>query len=229
MATLEIAVANSKVNWRAKYLPSKKMLKIINHLYFCTYNRIKKALFRGNNMSRHRKKNKENEGRNNFNMNGRNPMMNNPFGIDPKQLLGMLGGNIDMGRLNNMLSSMNIDGFDFNSFAQMANMNNINSNMNNMASGINSNMNNNFSNSMGYNNNQGINSFDSNNQKDTKEEGVLEEVVEDKERRIESTFNNNIDENIQFLNSIKNIVNPNKIEFIDEIIKAYREGKIENK
>lgn len=178
-------------------------------------------------MSRHRKRNKENEGRNNFNMNGRNPMMNNPFGIDPKQLLGMLGGNIDMGGLNSMLSSMNRDGFDFNSFAQMANMNNINSNMNNINSGINSNVNNNFSNSMGYNNHESIKDFNSNKQNAINEEDTLEEEIGDKE--IISTCNDDIDENIKFLNSIKSIVNPNKVKFIDEIIKAYKEGKIENK
>lgn len=37
---------------------------------------------------------------------------NNPFGINPAQLMNMLGGNLDMSGLNNMISSMNMDGFD---------------------------------------------------------------------------------------------------------------------
>lgn len=91
-------------------------------------------------MSKHRRKEGRASGNNSHNMSGRNPMMNNPFGIDPKQLLGMLGGNMDMGRLNNMLSSMNRDGFDFSSIAQMTGMNN-----------------NGMGNNMNYNPNQQVN------------------------------------------------------------------------
>ncbi|MFQ6999882.1 MAG: hypothetical protein ACLRRH_00775 [Clostridium sp.] len=52
--------------------------------------------------------------------------MNNPFGINPQQLLNMFGGNMDMNKLGNILSSMNREGFNINS-----QMNNGNFNMNN--------------------------------------------------------------------------------------------------
>lgn len=92
-------------------------------------------------MSKHRRKGKGDMENNHQNMGERNNMMNNPFGIDPKQLLGMLGGNMDMGRLNNMLSSMNRDGFDFSSIAQMPGNNNNNNNGMNMNSNSNFNAN----------------------------------------------------------------------------------------
>ena len=52
----------------------------------------------------------------------------NPFGINPSQLMGMLG-NIDMGQIGNMLSSMNKDGFDLNNL-NLGSMQNMMSGMN---------------------------------------------------------------------------------------------------
>ncbi len=58
----------------------------------------------------------------NINDNARNA----PFGIDPMQLMGLLGGNFDMNNMGNMLASMNTNGFNLgnlNSIAQMMGLN----------------------------------------------------------------------------------------------------------
>ena len=54
---------------------------------------------------------------NSGNMNNFRGNMNNPFRIKPKQLLSMLGGNMNMNGLSKILSSMNTEGFDLNSFS----------------------------------------------------------------------------------------------------------------
>ena len=76
----------------------------------------------------------------------------NPFGINPSQLMGMLG-NIDMGQIGNMLSSMNKDGFD---------LNNLNlGSMQNMMSGTNgSNGQNNMNSMNNLQNNQDLSSIE---------------------------------------------------------------------
>jgi len=66
-------------------------------------------------MSKHKRKNRYNDMGNNSMHQENNPILNNPFGINPKQLLGMLGANFNMNGLGNLLSSMNMDGFNFNS------------------------------------------------------------------------------------------------------------------
>ena len=73
---------------------------------------------------RHRDRSREsnNMGRNQgFGANSNNRF---PFGINPQQLLGMLGGNFDMNRLGSILNSMNMEGFDLNSMNQQMNNNN---------------------------------------------------------------------------------------------------------
>lgn len=62
-------------------------------------------------------KNDNNQNSNNSNNvnNNRGQFNNNPFGINPNQLLSMFG-NIDMSQISNMLQSMNTQGFDLNNF-----------------------------------------------------------------------------------------------------------------
>lgn len=59
---------------------------------------------------RHRNSRKESS---NDSANNRQQFNNNPFGINPAQLLSMFG-NIDMNQINSMLQSMNTEGFDLN-------------------------------------------------------------------------------------------------------------------
>ena len=57
-------------------------------------------------MAKHRKREKYNSEQQRY-----GPVYNNPFGINPQQLISMLGGN--MNGIGNILSSMNRNGFDF--------------------------------------------------------------------------------------------------------------------
>ena len=120
-------------------------------------------------------------------------MNNNPFGINPQQLLAMLGGNMDMSGLGNLLSSMNKDGFDLNS---LNNLNNFNANNNNATA-----------------NNNNNNANNNNNPTPHKKKSSDNENLDSVE-----------DENIQFLKSLRKIVDINKIEFIDRIIELYNKG-----
>ena len=79
-------------------------------------------------MAKHKHRNREpspenrNNMNNNNNMNNINNMNNNPFGIDPFQLMGLLGGNVDMRNIGNMLSSMNTNGFNLGNLEPLAKM-----------------------------------------------------------------------------------------------------------
>lgn len=150
--------------------------------------------------SRPQQEEQNNMGQNNMNQN------NNPFGINPTQLLSMLGGNFDMGGLNNMLSSMNMDGFDLgnlnlgnlqNMFSGMPGMQGNNQQMGNINLGNLGNLND-FS---GGFNQDGFNAGGFNNGGFTGE-----------------------DENIQMLMAIKAIVDPRRASFIDKVIQKYNEG-----
>lgn len=66
-------------------------------------------------MSKHRHKSRDSNGMRNPSFNN-NYMNNNPFGISPQQLLSILGSNIDMNGLGNMISTMGQEGFNLNSF-----------------------------------------------------------------------------------------------------------------
>ena len=129
------------------------------------------------------------------NMNNFRGNMNNPFGINPKQLLSMLGGNMNMNGLSKILSSMNTEGFDLNSFSnQMGGYNKKNNTFNSEEQS-------NFTNT----NNESRHS--------SKNE---ERNNDDLKERIK---NKNIDEeDIQFLINLKEIVDQKKKVFIDEII-----------
>ena len=144
-----------------------------------------------------------------------------PFGIDPMQLMGLLGGNFDMG---NMLSSMNTNGFNLGNLGSLAQMMGLNldnnflqGNMNNTNSDINKNMHSNTSRSMkAYTNNTSSknntsSNVDKNNKKNTNDKNV-----------------NDKDENLDFLMALKSYAHPDRIQFIDKIIEAYKSGEFKD-
>ena len=90
-------------------------------------------------MSKHRHKSREINRMRNPSFN--NGMNNNPFGISPQQLLGLLGSNIDMNGLGNILSSMGQEGFNLNSVNTQPNNQNDYRNMNNIVNNSNMNLN----------------------------------------------------------------------------------------
>lgn len=153
---------------------------------------------------RHRNRQEVSSTSNNTNNTNRQQQMNynNPFGINPNQLLSMFG-NIDMNQINSMLQSMGADGFDFNNF----NLGSIQ----------------NLMNGMGRNNTQQQQNQQNNNQWQTNNFG-------DNQKQNLDTLNNFDfeDDNIQLLNSFRNIVGEEKKEFIDKIIKLYNEGAFED-
>lgn len=140
-------------------------------------------------MSKHRRRDNRysdnrNMGYNNMNRYGN--INNNPFGISPQQLLNLIGGNMNMNSLGNILSSMNTEGFDLNSMGSQMGFNDIN-NMNT-------------------------------------QEGEFEAPTDFNEISKEDID----DENIEFLISLKKVINPSKVEFINKIIDLYKKGVFEN-
>lgn len=154
-------------------------------------------------MSKHRHKSDEGKrmGMNQFNR----PFNNNPFGISPQQLLGLLGSNIDMTGLGNILSSMGSEGFDLNSINNQMNQGNFTNN--------NMKMPNAFGN-MASNINPSIDEVNKDNNSNN--------IIKEENNEVQ------VDENIKFLLSIKSIANPDKIEFIDKIIELYNKGVFKN-
>lgn len=153
---------------------------------------------------RHRREsNTANENSNLFN--------NNPFGINPNQLMGLLGGNFDFNQIGNLLSSMSNEGMNLNNF----NLNNSNSNkgqfdfMNNFPLG-------NFNTSNEANEN--IKKSEDSDEIEEENEDEDEEIIEDDDEFIEE------DENIQMLIAIKSIVDSKKANFIERIIEEYSKG-----
>ena len=153
---------------------------------------------------RHRKRQEVSSTNNSNNNNNRQQQMNynNPFGINPNQLLSMFG-NIDMNQINSMLQSMGADGFDFNNF----NLGSIQNLMNGM--GRNPGQQQNF-----QNNGQGQQNTQRNNSEMNHKQNF-------------DDFNDE-DDNIQLLNSFRSIVGEEKKDFIDKIIKLYNDGAFED-
>ena len=144
---------------------------------------------------------------------------NMPFGINPTQLMNLLGGNIDFNQIGNMLSSMKMDGIDLNNFnLNQENNNTTNSKefdfnplqnvMNNLGAG---------SFNLG-NNNSSI--FDTEDKTSKIENEKINIDVEDDES--EDFLED--DENIQMLIAIKSIVDYKKAIFLDKVIEAYNKG-----
>lgn len=152
-------------------------------------------------MSKRKHKDRDRD-RNIMNNQVRGPM-NNPFGITPQQLLGMLGGNMDMNKLGNILTSMNRDGFDLNTINQQM-MNSFN--MGNM-------------NSMSNMNGMDINNVDMNN---------INSDLNNSSNTSDISNNINIDEDLEFLLSLRKIVDTSRLDLIDKIIELYQKGEFKN-
>lgn len=153
---------------------------------------------------------------------------NIPFGINPTQLMNLLGSNIDLNQIGSMLSSMKTDGVDLNNF----NLNQNNQPNNNQANPMgfdfsplqnimnglgfgNFNLSNNRTNMSGYNNNipntENLDRSDNEVYDEESREDIKEEFLEE-------------DENVQMLVAIKSIVDHNKAIFLDKVIEAYNKG-----
>ena len=154
---------------------------------------------------------------------------NTPFGINPTQLMSLLGGNVDFNQIGNMLSSMKTDGIDLNNFNLNQGSNNqsnpvgfdfgpLQGMMNNLGLGG-FNVANNNSSIFGFENNSShIEKVDN-----IENENFSQEIKEDKEDDIEEEFLEE-DENIQMLIAIKSIVDSKKAIFLDKVIEAYNKG-----
>ncbi|AOR24224.1 hypothetical protein [Clostridium taeniosporum] len=190
-------------------------------------------------MAKHKRKEKQpidnNMGSNNFRNNNANP-----FGIDPVQLMNMLGGNFD---INSLLASMNMDGLNLASLAPLANMaginlgnlNQRNMNMNNMMNDMNNTNNMNMNSMNGNNNinnmNNSANDFESMSNFDDPPNGVNlhEKNINDKKRKKSNNHHKKgieieEDSNLEMLISLKGFVHPEKVNFIDKIIDLYKDG-----
>lgn len=154
---------------------------------------------------------------------------NVPFGIDPMQLMGLLGGNFDMNNIGNMLASMNTNGFNLgnlNSIAQMMGLNLDNNlfqgNMNNHGSDSNSSKN---MPSSGNHNVSNMNNMSNMTSKSTDNSSA------DKNNKKNASSIKNIkdnDVNLEFLMALRNYVHPDRIKLIDKIIEAYKRGELKD-
>ncbi len=148
-----------------------------------------------------------------------------PFGINPAQLMSLLGNNIDFNQIGNMISSMKMDNLDLNNF----NLNTKNNNQPNRTSfdlgplqG--------FMNGLGLGGNN-ITNNNSNifgNIDNTQKEFEVEEINEKHKSNFEESFQEEEfleeDENIQMLIAIKSIVDSKKAHFLDRVIEEYNKG-----
>lgn len=194
-------------------------------------------------MAKHRRREQEPSVNENMNRNMMNAN-NNPFGIDPMQLLGLLGGNFDMRNMSNMLASMNTNGFNLNNLGPLAQMAGLNLD-NNFANLNNNNLNRN--NNLNMNNNPNMNSdmqnMSANNMNKNEANSQKRDDVADKrnnsvkvshqeEKRHDRSSNEGIvqeknklaDENLEFLMSLRSFVHQSKVPFIDKIIDGYKKG-----
>ena len=172
---------------------------------------------------RHKKRNESsnNENRKNPQQQRMNPA---PFGINPTQLLSMLG-NIDMNQINNMLQNMNRNGIDFNNF----NLGNLQNMMGNMGQ---SSFNGNGNNVRNDDLENGEDNFNINTDNKVKEEKNRDKTYYAEKHQDHKTKKNIIDDddddNMELLKSFRKIVAVDKVAFIDKIIKLYKEGAFED-
>ncbi len=155
---------------------------------------------------------------NNSNTNNKNI----PFGIDPMQLMGLLGGNFDMSNMGNMLSSMNTDGFNFGNLGSLAQMMGLNLD-NNFPQGNMNSTNNDINKNMYSNVSRNMKSNPSNN---TSSKNTVSSNIDKNNKK--STNNKNVndnDENLDFLMALRSYAHPDRIQFIDKIIEAYKSGE----
>ena len=143
-----------------------------------------------------KKKHRHKNQRNNDNTTNTNNNFNNPFGINPMQLLSLLGA-ADMNQLSSMLSAMGNNGFDLGGIGGMPNFENTYANQNSFVDKEN-------------------NSSYSKNEENKSEDETINSKM--------SSYDEEDKENIEFLRSIRNIVDPNKAELLDRIIEKYIDG-----
>lgn len=190
--------------------------------------------------SKRRHKNRSDEMYYNENMN------NNPFGIDPNALMGMLG-NVDQNKLNNILNTLNQNGINMDNL----NLDNENSqaNYNNRDSNFNDGNNNFMGNGMPMNNGMGninpmmllnnlMNGRNNNRTNEDKNQNFKD--IDNKIKNNVETKNNVTgreknkredidpkDPNIEMLLAVRKIVNEDRVKFIDKTIYLYVNGAFE--
>ena len=177
-----------------------------------------------------------------------NNLANNPFGIDPNQLMSMLG-NVDQNKLNNIMASMEKEGIDLSSFPpinEFNNSNNGNSNINNnfnySGNNINNNMNNGGNNSNmnpmdlfnsgNWGNNMGgmgsMNPIAIINQLARMNNGNCNKNNTNNNSNSKKKNNYNTgDPNMDMLLALRNSVAAERIEFVDKIIGIYKKGDLD--
>ena len=146
---------------------------------------------------------------------------NIPFGIDPMQLMGLLGGNFDMNNMGNMLSSMNTNGFNLGNLGSLAQMMGLNLD-NNFSQG-NINTNNDMNKNMYSNVNRNMKSYSNNNT--SPKSNVSTNIDKNNKKSTDDKNVNDNDGNLEFLMALRNYVHPDRIQFIDKIIEAYKSGE----
>jgi hypothetical protein len=169
---------------------------------------------------------------NDTNANTGNNNRNIPFGIDPMQLMGLLGGNFDMNNIGNMLASMNTNGFNLgnlNSIAQMMGLNLDNNlfqgNINNSSNDNNKNM---YSNT-NYNTSNMTQNVNHNMSNMTSKSTDNSSVDKNNKKSVSSTKNiKENDVNLEFLMALRNHVHPDRIKLIDKIIEVYKRGELKD-
>ena len=157
----------------------------------------------------------------NTNSNANTNARNIPFGIDPMQLMGLFGGNFDMNNMGNMLSSMNTNGFNLGNLGSIAQMMGLNLD-NNFPQGNMTNFSNDISKTKHQSGSQNMSSNTNNTNSKVSETSNLEK------NNKKTAYNKNVKEddiNLNFLLALKSHVHPDRIEFIDRIIEAYKNGE----
>lgn len=149
-----------------------------------------------------------------------------PFGIDPMQLMGLLGGNFDINSMGNMLSSMNTNGFNLGNLGSIAKMMGLNLD-NNFLQGNMSNQNNDFSKNTHANVNTNVNQnkpYNNMNYTSTANQNMDKNTNKDiSEKELKEK-----DVNLKFLMALRSYVHPDRIKFIDKIIEAYKNGEFKD-
>ena len=144
-----------------------------------------------------------------------------PFGIDPMQLMGLLGGNFDINNMGNMLSSMNTNGFNLGNLGSIAKMMGINLD-NNFLQGNMSTQNNDFNKNAHTNIN--TNKPYNMNTKTTANQSTDKNIKKDiSEKELKDN-----DVNLGFLMALRSYVHPDRVKFIDKIIEAYKNGEFKD-
>lgn len=173
-------------------------------------------------MAKH--KHREQDPIRNENNNANAANKNIPFGIDPMQLMGLLGGNFDMNNIGNMLASMNTNGFNLGnlgSIAQMMGLNLDNNFSQGNANNLN-NLNNEFNKNMHANTNQNAKAYSGNVNPRSTEASNAEKNNNKATANTKNVREN--DMNLEFLMALRNHVHPDRVKFIDKIIEAYKNG-----